>query len=66
MSADSGLATFRGANGLYESDDVDFEELINPIWFRRDPTAAWRFYWDRIREYSTVQPHQGYGTYWRW
>lgn len=60
MSADSGLATFRGANGLYESDEIDVEELINPIWFRNDPESAWKYYWDRIKEYSSVQPHQGY------
>lgn len=60
MSADSGLATFRGAAGLYESEDINVEELINPIWFRRDPESAWTYYWSRIREYLSNKPHQGY------
>ncbi|MCP5213345.1 MAG: hypothetical protein H6998_20700 [Hahellaceae bacterium] len=47
MSADSVLLTFRGANGLYQTEDVDIEDLINPIWFRKDPEAAWSYY--RVR-----------------
>ncbi len=46
VSAESGLATFRGPDGLWEGRDP--AELATPEAFARDPLAVWRFYaWRR-------------------
>lgn len=42
VSAESGLATFRGAGGLWEGRRV--EEVATPEAFERDPASVWRFY----------------------
>ena len=46
VSAESGLATFRGPGGLWEGRDP--MDLATPQAFRDDPLAVWRFYdWRR-------------------
>jgi NAD-dependent deacetylase len=48
VSAESGLATFRGPGGLWEGHDP--QELATPGAFARDPLLVWRFYaWRRAR-----------------
>jgi NAD-dependent deacetylase len=48
VSAESGLATFRGPGGLWEGHDP--RELATPAAFARDPLLVWRFYaWRRAR-----------------
>lgn len=42
VSAESGLATFRGAGGLWEGHRV--EQVATPQAFRRDPALVHRFY----------------------
>lgn len=42
ISAESGLSTFRDANGLWENHRV--EEVATPEAFARDPQLVWRFY----------------------
>ena len=42
ISAESGLATFRGAGGLWEGQRV--EDVATPMAFNRDPALVWRFY----------------------
>jgi NAD-dependent deacetylase len=42
VSAESGLATFRGGGGLWEGHRV--EEVATPRGFQRDPRLVWRFY----------------------
>ena len=42
ISAESGLATFRGAGGLWENHRV--EEVASPEAFARDPALVYRFY----------------------
>ena len=48
ISAESGLATFRGAGGLWEGHRV--EDVATPEAFRRDPTLVHRFYNQRRRQ----------------
>ena len=48
ISAESGLATFRGAGGLWEGHNV--EDVATPEAFRRDPDLVQRFY-NMRREY---------------
>lgn len=46
ISAESGLPTFRGEDGLWEGHRA--EELATPEAFARDPVKVWRFYeWRR-------------------
>ena len=42
ISAESGLATFRGVDGLWENEPVD--AVATPRAFARDPERVWRFY----------------------
>ncbi len=55
VSADSGLATFRGSQGLWEGHRV--EDVASPEGWRRDPSLVWRFYQMRRAALSTVQPN---------
>jgi NAD-dependent deacetylase len=58
ISAESGLATFRGAGGLWEGHRV--EEVATPRAFERDPALVWRFYNLRRANLATVQPNPGH------
>jgi NAD-dependent deacetylase len=58
ISAESGLATFRGSNGLWEGHRI--EEVATPEAFRRDPVLVWRFYHLRRANLATVQPNPGH------
>jgi NAD-dependent deacetylase len=58
VSAESGLATFRGAGGLWEGHAV--EDVATPSAFQRDPTLVWRFYNARRAGLRTVQPNSGH------
>jgi NAD-dependent deacetylase len=58
ISAESGLATFRGAGGLWEGHRV--EEVATPGAFRRDPALVWRFYNLRRANLRTMQPNPGH------
>ena len=42
VSADSGLATFRGTGGLWEGHIV--EDVATPEAWERDPALVWRFH----------------------
>ena len=55
ISAESGVRTFRDANGLWEEHRV--EDVATPEGFERDPTLVWRFYSDRRRQVASVQPN---------
>jgi len=55
VSAESGLATFRGPGGLWEGRDP--AELATPEAFRDDPLTVWRFYDWRRRQAATARPN---------
>lgn len=55
VSADSGLATFRGADGLWEGHRV--EDVATPEAFRRDPALVHDFYDARRAKLGSVQPN---------
>jgi NAD-dependent deacetylase len=42
ISAESGLATFRGSGGLWDGERV--EDVASPRGWHRDPERVWRFY----------------------
>ena len=55
VSAESGLATFRGPDGLWEGHRV--EDVATPEAFRRDPGLVHAFYDARRAKLGTVQPN---------
>ena len=55
VSAESGLATFRGPDGLWEGHRV--EEVCTPEAFRRDPALVHAFYDARRAKLGTVKPN---------
>jgi NAD-dependent deacetylase len=58
VSAESGVATFRGAGGLWEGHHV--EDVATPFAFQRDPALVWRFYNARRAALATVRPNPGH------
>ncbi|MCA9000720.1 MAG: NAD-dependent deacylase [Planctomycetes bacterium] len=58
ISADSGLATFRGGGGLWEGHRV--EDVATPEAWQRDPQTVWRFYQMRRAALLDVQPNPGH------
>nr|NUR38204.1 NAD-dependent deacylase [Sphingomonas sp.] len=55
VSAESGLATFRGADGLWEGHRV--EDVATPEAFRRDPALVHAFYDARRERLGSVEPN---------
>ena len=55
ISAESGLATFRGSGGLWEDEPV--EEVATPRGFARDPGRVWRFYSARRAAADAARPN---------
>ncbi len=55
ISADSGLATFRGADGLWEGHRV--EDVATPEAYARDPALVHQFYDARRARLSEVEPN---------
>lgn len=55
ISAESGLATFRGPSGLWEGCDP--RELATPEAFRHDPARVWRFYLHRRQQADAAEPN---------
>jgi len=55
VSAESGVPTFRGADGLWQNYSVT--ELATPQAFARDPELVWRFYNWRRQLIGRVSPN---------
>jgi NAD-dependent deacetylase len=58
MSAESGLPTFRGANGLWRTHRV--EDLASPEGFARDPELVWTWYDERRFAHAHAVPNAGH------
>ncbi|MGX1929191.1 SIR2 family NAD-dependent protein deacylase [Flagellimonas sp. 2504JD4-2] len=58
MSAESGLRTFRDANGLWEGHDV--MEVASPQGFAKNPELVLEFYNQRRRQLLEVSPNEGH------
>jgi NAD-dependent deacetylase len=58
ISAESGLPTFRGINGLWRTHRV--EELASPQGFARDPVLVWTWYNERRAAHARAQPNAGH------
>ncbi|HXV73634.1 MAG TPA: Sir2 family NAD+-dependent deacetylase [Sphingomonadales bacterium] len=60
ISAESGLATFRGAGGLWENHRV--EDVASPEGFARDLKLVHRFYNLRRKRLQTVSPNPAHAA----
>lgn len=58
ISAESGIATFRGMNGMWENHSID--EVATPQGFTRNPLLVWQFYEARRRQALACQPNRGH------
>ncbi|MBL9133027.1 MAG: NAD-dependent deacylase [Verrucomicrobiaceae bacterium] len=58
MSAESGIPTFRGVDGLWEGHRI--EDVASPEGFARDPELVHRFYNLRRATLNTVEPNEGH------
>jgi NAD-dependent deacetylase len=55
VSAESGIPTFRGVNGLWRNYRI--EEVASPHAWNRDPRLVWEFYSMRRRVAATAKPN---------
>ena len=60
ISAESGLATFRDADGLWEGHRV--EQVATPEGFSDDPDLVHRFYDERRAALATVEPNAAHAA----
>lgn len=60
VSAESGIPTFRGSGGLWESHRVEW--VASPEGFRSDPALVWRFYSQRRAFAKTCSPNPGHAA----
>ena len=58
MSAESGIATFRDSNGLWENHKV--EDVATPEGWRRNPELVLEFYNQRRRQLLECKPNEGH------
>ncbi|MBA3499189.1 MAG: NAD-dependent deacylase [Myxococcota bacterium] len=58
ISAESGVPTFRDANGLWQNHR--FEDLASPEGFAADPLLVWKFYSQRRRGLDGVTPNSAH------
>ena len=58
MSAESGINTFRDANGLWEGHDV--MSVASPEGFAKNPDLVYQFYNERRKQLFDVEPNKGH------
>jgi NAD-dependent deacetylase len=58
VSAESGIPTFRGEDGLWEGHRL--EDVATPEAFERDPELVWRFYSMRRSVAANCKPNPGH------
>jgi len=58
ISAESGVATFRGPDGHWEQ--ISLEDLATPEGFARDPKKVWTWYDRRRQQLATCAPNAGH------
>jgi NAD-dependent deacetylase len=58
ISAESGVPTFRGADGLWRTFRA--EQLATPEAFERDPKLVWEWYDSRRQQIAPLEPNAGH------
>lgn len=70
MGVDSGLADYRGTSGRWGQVESETEksvfEVVNPQNFQENPQYAWRLFANRMKEYATTTPHEGFEILLNW
>lgn len=64
ISAESGVPTFRGEDGLWRRFRA--EELATPEAFARDPKLVWEWYEWRREKIAAVRPNPGHAVLAKW
>ncbi len=64
ISAESGIPTFRGENGLWKKYRA--EELATPYAFSKDPSLVWEWYNWRREIIGKAEPNKGHITIAKW
>jgi len=64
MSAESGIPTFRDADGYWSK--VDVQAMATPEGFARDPLKVWEWYRWRRQELAKIKPHAGHRVLAQW
>jgi NAD-dependent SIR2 family protein deacetylase len=65
MSVDSGLPDFSSDRGIINqiissSKNLDYRNIINPLYFEENPAKFWYIYGSRYMKYQNCTPHKGY------
>jgi len=58
LSAESGIPTFRGSDGLWENHRI--EDVASPEGWARNPKLVLNFYAMRFEKVQSVQPNAGH------
>lgn len=58
ISAESGIRTFRGSDGLWENHRI--EDVATPEGWRVNPQLVWSFYQQRRKKLLDVEPNSGH------
>ena len=58
ISEESGISTFRGANGLWEGHDIS--QVATPEGWEKDPALVLEFYNQRRKQLKTVSPNSAH------
>ncbi len=58
ISAESGLPTFRGADGIWRGQRA--QDVATPEAFRANPEMVWQFYSERRKRHSSVMANPGH------
>lgn len=58
ISAESGIATFRGVAGMWENEPL--QAVASPQGFASDPLRVWRFYSERRTSAAPCHPNAGH------
>ena len=58
ISAESGIRTFRGSDGLWENHRI--EDVATPEGWRINPQLVWSFYQQRRKKLFHVEPNSGH------
>jgi len=60
MSSESGVRTFRGADGFWKEHRA--EDLASREGIRKDPVLVWEWYRERLKACEELKPHKGYDS----
>ena len=58
ISAESGIKTFRDADGLWENHAI--EDVATPYAWQANPELVWQFYQARRRQLLDVEPNSAH------